>query len=466
MKRYNYLYLILIICLPGLSQAKITLPSIFADHMVLQQNAEVPIWGWASPSEEVRVKASWTGEVITTKADNNANWKLTLKTPKAGGPHTITFIGSNTIVLQDILIGEVWLCSGQSNMEWSVNSQIENGEAEALAANHPNIRFFSTMKSAAKYPQDDCHGSWEVCTPASMRAFSAIGYFFGRELSEKLDVPIGLINSSWGGTNIETWIPEELIMENETFAEGASRFTQVPWCPIEPGVTYNTMIAPITPFPIAGTIWYQGESNTKNPFMYDELLPLMVQTWREEWSIDFPFYYVQIAPYKYGRPYEGALVRESQMKSMNMHKSGMVVISDIGNVEDIHPRNKLDVGKRLANWALAKDYGFKDIVYSGPIYREMKKEGKKIRLFFDYAEGGLVCKGEKLTHFQIAGEDKVFKDAEAEIDGNTILVSSKHVKEPVAVRFGFGNTDTPNLFNGAGLPASSFRTDEWGVGME
>jgi sialate O-acetylesterase len=459
-------WLVLWLLLPALSNANVTLPAIFNDHMVLQQQREVTIWGWARALEPITVIASWDRQAKETTADNHANWQVKLKTPVAGGPYTLIIMGYNTIVLQDVMIGEVWLCSGQSNMEWSANNGIDHSAEEIARSNHPDIRFFQVAHRTATVPQLDVAGQWTACTPQSMANFSAIGYFFGRELQQKLHVPIGLINSSWGGTPAEAWMNPEVVRNDEEFARAAARFTPVAWCPMEPGATYHTMIAPLIPFPIVGVIWYQGETNTLNPIEYRRLFPALIASWRNEWQNNFPFYYVQIAPYNYGPLPKGVLLREAQLLSLAVPNTGMVVVSDIGNIHDIHPRNKLDVGRRLANWALARTYGHQGIVYSGPIYRRMAVEGRKIRLFFDYAEAGLICKGQRLTHFQIAGADRNFVEAEAEIDGATVLVHSAEVKKPVAVRFGWSNTAEPNLFNAAGLPASSFRTDDWEVQFE
>jgi sialate O-acetylesterase len=441
--------------------AKISLPAIFNDHMVLQRNAEVKLWGWASPNEKVTVITSWKGSVNIDTADNYANWDVTFKTPEAGGPHTITIIGSNTLVLEDVLIGEVWLCSGQSNMEWSARIGIDNSTKEVMKANFPMIRLFQVAKASSPDRQLDCKGEWKSCRSETMIDFSAVAYFFGRELHQNLEIPIGLINSSWGGTPAEAWMNSEVIESDAYLKEAAAMHKEVPWCPTKPGYTYNTMLAPIIPFKIAGAIWYQGEGNTVNPIQYRKMFPTMITNWRSEWGYDFPFYYVQIAPFDYGKGNRGTLVREAQLMSLSTPNTGMVVTSDIGNIKDIHPRNKQDVGKRLANWALARTYGMENVSYSGPLYREMKIEGSKIRIYFNFANNGLVAKGEGLTHFQVAGKDQKFQKADAKIDGSSIIVYSNRVKDPVAVRFGWSNTAEPNLFNKEGLPASCFRTDDW-----
>ncbi|MEM7368493.1 MAG: sialate O-acetylesterase [Bacteroidota bacterium] len=439
--------------------ATISLPAVYGDHMVLQQQEEVLLWGWGSPLEQLSVIGSWDGKVHRDTTDNHANWHVTLQTPKAGGPYTITIIGSNTLVLEDVMIGEVWLCSGQSNMEWSVMHGIQNGTQEAFEANHPGIRLFHVEKRSADVPQLDVVGKWASCTPESMAGFSAVAYFFGRNLQQDLKIPIGLIHSSWGGTPAEAWINQEVLARNERLAKAAEKIKPMPWCPNRPGTTYNAMLAPLIPFPIAGAIWYQGETNTANHESYQELFSAMIDNWRSEWQRDFPFYYVQIAPFRYGQKEVGVAIREAQRKTLATSKTGMVVISDIGNIKDIHPRNKQDVGKRLAAWALSNTYQKEGIVYSGPLYQKMEREGNKIRVYFDHAEGGLVSRNGTLTHFEIAGEDGTFVPAKAEIDGATILVQAGEIRRPQAVRFAWDNVAEPNLFNQAGLPASSFRSD-------
>jgi sialate O-acetylesterase len=445
------------------AQANVTLPAIFSDNMVLQQQSEVTIWGWAKPSEKVIVTCSWDNSEVSTQGNKYAQWLVTVKTPTAGGPYSIKIQGNNTILLNDVLIGEVWICSGQSNMEWTANMKIMNAQQEIEAADYPNIRFFSVAHKSAENKQLDVNGRWEACSPETMQNFSAVAYFFGRELQRQLDVPIGLINSSWGGTPAEAWVNPEVIFNDKGLKEGAAKLPDAPWGPQTPGSIYNAMVAPIVPFQIAGALWYQGESNTAVPINYERLLPALIKNWRSEWGYDFPFYYVQIAPYKYGRAYEGALLRDAQRKSMVTPNTGMVVISDIGDINDIHPLNKHDVGKRLANWALNKTYGKTELPVSGPLYKSMEIEKNKARIHFDYAENGLVVKGKSLTHFEIAGEDKKFISAKATIQGNTVVVESKSIKKPVAVRFALHNTAEPNLFNIEGLPASCFRTDDWEV---
>ncbi|WP_017733942.1 sialate O-acetylesterase [Nafulsella turpanensis] len=464
----NYFPLLLTAILLPLSSAlaNVGLPAIFSNHMVLQQNTEVVIWGWAKALEEVSVSGSWNQDTVKTVANANAQWQVSLKTPPAGGPYTLTIKGYNTIVLEDVLIGEVWFVSGQSNMEWSTRAGIDNAEQAIREADYPAIRFFNVEHRTADVPQIDLGGHWAASSPETMIDFSAIAYFFGRELHQELDVPIGLINSSWGGTPAEVWVKPAIISENSELAAAATKIAEAPWCPHLPGKAYHAIVAPIIPFKIAGVLWYQGETNTAAPQAYEKLLPALIASWRSEWGYDFPFYFAQIAPFQYGRPMEGVLLRDAQRKSLAVPKTGMVVLSDIGNTENIHPTNKLDVGKRFANIALNRTYGREHFPVSGPLYREMKVENNKIRLYFDYAENGLKIKGKKLTQFEIAGEDRQFVPATARIKGNTIVVSAPKVKNPVAVRFAWSNTAEPNLFNTEDLPASSFRTDDWPIELE
>jgi sialate O-acetylesterase len=445
--------------------AKITLPAVFTDNMVLQRNSQVAIWGWANPSEKIKIVGSWNSkDTIVAITKNTSQWMAKLPTTEAGGPYTLTLIAGNTITLQNVMLGEVWICSGQSNMEWSVNAGIINGEQEAAQANHPNIRFFHIPRVGADFPQDDCKASWTVCTPETMRTTSAVGYFFGRELQQNLNVPIGLIVSAWGGTPAEVWVPKDLI-ENNSALKNAAYDDGAAWWPSAPGTTYNAMIAPVVPYGIAGAIWYQGESNRYRPHTYGQLMTTLIESWRKDFEKPFPFYYVQIAPYTYDNKGKAYIVREQQAKTMKeVPNTGMVVVSDlVDNIKDIHPKNKLDVGKRLAAWALAETYGKKQGIYKSPMYQSMKAEKGKIRVSVENADNGLQVKGKTITGFQIAGEDQKFVDATAQLKGKEIIVSSKAVKNPVAVRFCFDETSMPIVFNKEGLPLAPFRTDTWEV---
>lgn len=439
------------------------LPDIFSDNMVLQQQTKVSFNGFADPGEKIKVVASWNGDTLKTTTLSDAKWSIQLQTPKAGGPYQITIVGDSTITIHNVLIGEVWLCSGQSNMEFSADWHLNNYEEEIKNANHPELRFFHIQKITAPYPQQEVHGKWEICTPETMHSFSAAGYFFGRTLNEKLHYPVGLIESCWGGTPVETWAPVEVFKQNENLALSATKLKPSGGWPVRPAIAFNAMIAPLTNFPIAGTIWYQGETNTANPFTYEDAFSDMIRSWRNLWQKEFPFYFVQIAPFTYGKNQDGALVREAQLKTYrDVPNTGIVVVSDItADTTDIHPKNKQDVGKRLADWALANTYGKAGIPFSGPLYRSMEVNGNKAIIYFDFAKDGLIKKGDQLTDFLIAGEDQKFVPATAKIQDSTVIVYSPEVQHPAAVRMGFTNTAIPNLFNKAGLPASPFRTDDW-----
>ena len=653
MKRslFFFVALLFVLCL-STGWADVKLPAIFGDHMVLQQKKSVPVWGWAEPGEAIKVKGDWQWFAASTKADADGRWDVKIRTPKAGGPHTLTITGTNEIVLNDVLMGEVWVCSGQSNMEYTMRwlGDERNLKAVAESAN-PKIRLFKVAHEIATAPKQDGEGNWKLCEPETVIDFSAVGYYFGKELNDALDVPIGLISTNWGGTPSEAWTRREVLesfgqfteklnylkdpvkvgaemkanfqqamvnweKELEKLDEGTREGWQKPelddtdWTEMEqpqkwsqsdtelknldgivwfrrttnlppswakhdlemhlgpiddsdtvwvngvhigsttrswdtprvytipasvlkvgkntiavrviddqgdggfcsdnpeamrigpigadvkacatlaktwkykishqdhipaapqfalridqnsPTTLYNGMIAPLIPFRIAGAIWYQGEANRYGPILYRELFPAMITNWRQDWGQGkFPFYFVQIAPFEYNDSLSSGALREAQMMTLDtLDNVGMAVTMDIGEEKNIHPKNKADVGDRLARWALAKTYKQKKIVYSGPLYDSMQAEGDAIRLSFDYVDGGLMAKGGPLTDFVIAGEDKVFVKANAVIDGKTIVVSSPAVKNPAAVRYGWSEWCQPNLFNAAGLPASSFRTDDW-----
>jgi sialate O-acetylesterase len=447
----------------NVTSGKIVLPSVFSDNMVLQQNSEAAIWGWAGAGENLKIVAGWnTADTVTAKAGNDAKWTATLKTVASGGPYSIQIFGSSNVELKNVMLGEVWICSGQSNMEWSVNSIINNGEEEAAKANHPNIRIFHIPKIGAGYPQQTCHANWSVCTPETMRSTSAVGYFFARELQQKLNVPVGIIVSAWGGSPAEVWIEKSRIENNEELYK--NRYTEkYEWWPGDPGICYNSMIAPVVPFAIAGAIWYQGESNCINHKIYAPLMKMLIENWRSDFKKEFPFYFVQIAPFNYGESGTSEYVREQQAKTEKLvPNTGMVVVSDlVDNINDIHPRNKLDVGKRLAGFALAETY-IQDVgAYKSPAFQSMQITGNEIRLCFENVLTGLKSRGKSPMQFLVAGADQKFVVASAKIDGKTILVSSKEITNPVAVRFCFDDTSIPDVFSSEGLPLAPFRTDSW-----
>jgi sialate O-acetylesterase len=445
------------------ANAYLRLPDIFSDNMVLQQQTKISFYGFADPGQKIKVIANWNEDTLKTTVLSDAKWTVELQTPKAGGPYQIKITGDTTITIQNVLIGEVWLCSGQSNMEFSADWHLNNYEEEIKNGNHPEIRFFHIQKITAPYPQQEVRGKWEVCTPQTMHSFSATGYFFARTLNQQLHQPVGLIESCWGGTPVETWTPVEVFKQHENLALSGTKLKPSDGWPVRPAIAYNAMIAPLINFPIAGTIWYQGETNTANPSTYEEAFSDMISSWRNLWQKNFPFYFVQIAPFTYGDNEDGALIREAQLKTYrHVPNTGMVVVTDItGDTTDIHPKNKQDVGKRLANWALGNTYGRTDVSFSGPLYRSIEIKGNKAIIHFDFARSGLIKKGDKLTGFLIAGTDQKFVPATAKIQDSMVVVYSPQVPHPIAVRMCFTNTGIPNLFNKAGLPASPFRTDNW-----
>ncbi len=664
----------LLIGVTALESKALELPAIFGDNMVMQQKTAAPIWGKASAGENIEVISTW-GEKTVAKAKTNGRWLAKLKTPEAGGPYEIKIKGKDSeITFKNVLVGEIWVCSGQSNMEmplggWPPRDTIKNSAKEIKNAGYPEIRLFSLSRSVSVKPKEDCKGSWEQCTSETAKNFSATAYFFGKKIHEQLGIPIGLINTSWGGTPAESWVAPKYLdkvdgfsdfvanldnlslqedkyikwlgsypvitptNETETVGKGIcfgdtncllSDFDDSSWKemnlptqwesvelgvfdgvvwfrkkinipeswtgkdlmlelgPIDdiditffngeriggyegmgfwtvdrkykipsnlirkgenviavrvvdlqggggiygkeeqmriypmnakdvkpiklsgawkylpvaqyregifyvfgveendfyttrpdfkgitaytPTVLYNAMIAPIAPYGIKGAIWYQGESNVGRDEQYKKLFPAMIESWRAAWNEGkFPFYFVQIAPYVYDGEDDpaSAKLREAQLVTMlSVPNTGMAVTLDIAEVDNIHPPDKLNVGNRLALWALAKDYGKEDIVYSGPVYKSMLKKGSRITLYFDHVGSGLKAKGDTLTGFKVAGEDKVFVDGEAYIKGNTVVVYSKNAYDPVAVRYAFTNGSVASLFNKEGLPASSFRTDDW-----
>ncbi|MBN1125059.1 MAG: hypothetical protein JXA82_08625 [Sedimentisphaerales bacterium] len=497
-KSFLSLFVILTLTLACALQAEVRLPSVIGSNMVLQQQTEAPIWGWAEPGEKISVRGNWQWFDVTTWASKDGSWLVKLPTPGAGGPYTVTIKGANEIKLDNVLIGEVWVCSGQSNMQWTVKDS-NNAQEEIAAAKYPNIRLFYVTRKVAQTPQNDCEGAWKECNPETIPGFSAAAYFFGRELHKELNIPIGLIHTSWGGTPAEAWTRRAILESDKDFMPIVERFDQAmenypkameeykqqveewrkqaeqakaegknpprypgqpfgPDHPHSPAGLYNAMIAPLIPYAIQGAIWYQGESNAGRSYQYRTLFPAMIRNWRQDWGQgDFPFYFVQIAPYNGQTPE----IREAQLIAYHTTpNTGMVVTMDIGNPTDIHPRNKQDVGKRLALWALSNTYGKEGIVYSGPLYKAYKIEGDKIRIMFDFIGSGLMAKDGPLTYFLIAEEDKDFVPAQAKIDGDTVVVWSDDIKNPVAVRYGWENGAEPNLFNKEGLPASPFRTDD------
>ena len=443
-------------------KADIRLPAILSNNMVLQQQTKVKLWGWGDPTEKIFITNSWNNQTDSTLVDQNAKWVLNIQTPAAGGPYTITIKGNNTIFLDNILIGEVWVCSGQSNMEMNYNWGLPQMMEEMAEANQPAIRFFTVPKSTAEFPQENGMGTWMQADSNTLKSFSAVAYYFGKKINTSMNVPIGLINASWGGTPAEAWTPAELVNNDLTLKASAQKLQPTKGWPIIPGYAFNSMIAPITNFPIAGTIWYQGESNTGTASSYQQLFTSMINAWRKHWQNDFSFYFVQLAPFNYGNNQIGALLRESQSKTLALPKTGMAVITDLADdTTDIHPKNKRDVGYRLASLALKEHYDQPVNAYKSPAFKSMKKDKSRIHLYFDDEVKSFTINGKTPTGFFIAGADKIFYPAQVKINGNRITVWHKKIKDPVAVRYAFSNTAQGNVFNETGLPLAPFRTDDW-----
>lgn len=504
--------------LPLALAAEIKLPAVIGDHMVIQQGKPVSIWGWAAKNEQVTVR--FNGQEKRTLAGADGAWRVVFNPLEAGGsPLELTVRGGKSpeVVVRDILVGEVWLCSGQSNMEMAL-AWLPNPVPDILRADHPAMRLFLVPKRTSDRPKEDVNAKWEPCTPDSVRPFSAVGYYFGLELHKRLGIPVGLIESAWGGTDIEPWTPPagfaavpetkpQLDKQKAKYAEFRETLSKVlpaweTWAresrkalaakvpipedpepdfpsnpygnPQAPTTLYNGMIHALTPFAIRGAIWYQGENNRNDGSFYEKKMEALIKGWREVWKLgDFPFYYVQLAPFNY--PYNREtpsgdipdflrlpLIWEAQANTLRLPNTGMAVITDIANLNDIHPANKRDVGYRLSLWARARTYGEKTLVCSGPLYKSMTVDGKLVRVSFDHVGGGLIANdGQPLKWFEIAGDDRTFYKAEAEVAGDTVVVWSPRVPSPKAVRFGWHQLAVPNLANKEGLPASPFRTDRW-----
>jgi sialate O-acetylesterase len=461
--------------IPGLiiysliTKAEIQLPSIFCNNMVLQQRSDVAIWGKAEPDKEVELVTSWNQQQYTTKSDQAGEWKLDIATPQAGGPYSIIISDGEKLELSNVLIGEVWICSGQSNMEMPMkgfrNQPISGGQEAIVRSENEFIRLFTAKRMGSLTPLNDLEGSWEECVPGHVANFSATAYYFGKLLQETLQVPIGLISTNWGGSIIEAWMSQEDLQEYD-FVTIPTGVTEIKNPKRTPVVLYNAMIHPIVGYGIQGVIWYQGEANRDHPKEYEQLFPGLINNWRSLWGAgDFPFYYAQIAPfdYSYSHTKNSAFLREAQLKtSEKLLNTGMACLMDAGEEHCIHPSNKKAAGERLAFQALANTYGTEGIAYSGPTLNEMTIDGNKVTLTFKHAENGLTTFGKELIHFKVAGADKVFYQAKATIERNgTIVLLSDQVKEPVAVRYAFEDFVEGELYNTEGLPASSFRTDDW-----
>jgi sialate O-acetylesterase len=482
-------------CLASPAAADVKLANLFSNGMVLQQGTAAPVWGTAEAGEAVTVSVA--GQTAQATADATGKWVAKLPVLTAGGPHEMVVKGKNEVKVADVLVGEVWIASGQSNMEWPVKAGSAT-QQEVASANYPQLRMFTVTKAVTGKPAKDVAGSWAACTPQSVGNYSAVAYYFGKDLHQKLKVPVGIIHTSWGGTPAESWTPPAVLDADpdlkpiadrgramiEGFAKQLDNWKQAaekadaegapmpampadlrgsPW---RPGGLYHAMIAPIVPYAIKGAIWYQGESNANRAYQYRKLLPAMIKSWRDAWGQgEFPFYIVQLAnftpqPTEPGES-DWAELREAQAMTAKMPNNGLAVTIDIGDAGDIHPRNKEDVGKRLALVALAKTYGKSDVAHAGPEYDSMTVEGDKVRIKLRNATGLSTRDGGPVKGFAVAGEDRKWQWATATIDGESILVHSPAVPKPVAVRYAWAHNPPTNLYNAAGLPAVPFRTDDW-----
>ena len=505
--RSSFSVLIILLCMfGGQARAELRLPSILGDHMVLQQQAEVAIWGWAKPGEDVTVLVS--SKSYTATADPDGAWRVVFE-PMAATFEPLQIVVQSSsgerLTIKDVLVGEVWLCAGQSNMDFKV-AHSENREDAVANADLPGLRVFSVNQERSAEPRVDVEGQWKQSDSKSVLMFTAVGYYFGRELHRELNVPVGLIHDAWGGTRIEAWTPlqafennpvlhedmEVIRADNQRYElakkeavnqieswlkvarEAIENEAAIPAPPDwptsalteknKPTSVYNAMVHPITPYAIRGVAWYQGESNNGDGPIYRDRMQSLIQSWRAMWqNPDMPFYYVQIAPYKYGGSLHPAYALpwmwEAQRQILEIHNTGMVVTTDVAEVDNLHPPRKLEVGRRLSLWALSHTYGRKDIVCCGPIYSGYRIDGDSIRVTFKHAAGLTSSDGKPLSWFTIAGEDMRFVDADARVDGDSVIVRSSEVKHPVAVRFGWDQIAQPNLVNAAGLPAICFRTD-------
>ena len=461
----------------GVTEAKVTLPAIISDNMVLEQGTDARLWGKADPGEKITITPSWAAKSpVVTTAGADGRWVAYLPTPAAtADAQTITFKGKNTVKVNNVLVGEVWLCTGQSNMLFPVGDHTselkwQTGMVDAADqlkdADYPTMRLFTVpFVVAADAPEDDCQGRWVLCTPETAYDFSAVGFVFGRTLHNDLKCPVGLVMSAKGDTHAESWMKPELMLGNPFYTDVYAGFgrdvVKLSKKPFRiPSSLWNGMINPILGYTVKGNIWYQGEANAVRADKYQHVFTTLINSWRQEWGQpDMPFYFVQIAPFSR----QPAEIREAQLDTWQtgLKNIGMVVTTDVGDSLDIHPRNKAIVGERLARWALNRDYG-RDVACAGPVYRTMSHRDGKIVLTFDNAPQGLAAPMQgRPTGFFIAGTDRCFVPAEAEIDGNTVIVSSPDVPQPVAVRYGYDNFFHADLYNREGLPASPFRTDRW-----
>lgn len=461
--RFVIVLLVSFLLLAEGTQAKITIPSFFSNGMVLQQQSMVAIWGSSDKQQQkVAVKTSWNNRKYTTRTDELGNWKVKVETPVYGGPYIVEISDGEVVCIENVLIGEVWLCSGQSNMDMRVSGRYGDpvlGSLDAIVTSeNPEIRMFMVGSKMTSAPLTDCEGIWQEASSETVPDFSAAGYFFARKLNEVLRIPVGIIHASYGGSRVEAWMSKEAIEPYRDLEDVHNA-----------SILYNGMLSPVVGYGIRGCLWYQGEANVDAPDLYTQLFPSLVNDWRKKWGMgEFPFYYAQIAPFNYnkgeGKEKNSAYLREAQTACLKLiPSSGMIILTDIGDARTIHPMEKEAVGNRFAYMALGRTYGKKGFPTTGLLYKSMQTEGNKITLLFDEMGKGLTTYRQQLTGFEVAGEDKVFHPANARFgkDAQTVIVSSPEVEQPVAVRYAFKDYIKGTLYNMSGLPASSFRTDNW-----
>ena len=496
----RHLCLLALMLVPQVALAELRMCSLFGDSMVVQRDKPIHVWGWAKPGTEVSVQMA--GKLaVGSAAGDSGRFDVSLDPLPAGGPHEMVIKADETRTIKDVLVGEVWICSGQSNMAWQV-SNANDADLESMTAKYPNIRLISVPQVGTQEPQDDFVGKWEACTPESVKNFSAVGYFFGRQLHQTLDVPIGLIDNAWGGSAAEAWVRRDVLedagkydellkkwddlaasydheAEMEKYQQRLAKWKETkkgnaPRAPRNqltgnhrPANIYNGVLKPTIGYTIRGVIWYQGESNASRAYQYRDLFPLMIQNWRDDWQDDFPFYWVQLADFQAEvaepGPSTWAELREAQTMTMSrLANTGEAVIIDLGEASDIHPKNKQDVAKRLARWALAKNYGIA-VPYQSPTYKSWEAQGGKAIVKFDHVGGRLdTFDVREPIGFAIAGEDQKFVHATAKIVGkDTIEVWSDEVEAPKAVRYAWANNPICNVQSAEGLPMTPFRTDDW-----
>ena len=466
-----YRFVILIGFIALIAKAEVKLPAVFSDHMVLQRSNVAPVWGWAEPGEKITVQ--FAGQTKNVTAGNDGKWMVRLdaiEDTRISGDLKVT--GKNTVTIRDVLIGEVWVASGQSNMAMPVGRCL-NADEEAAVAKYPRIRMFITKRNAQLKPQADLEGAWIICSPDTVKNFSGTAYFFGRALHHQLKVPVGILHSSWGGTAIEAWTSSRVQEQSDKLGSVLDRWKNKPQAnQNKPANLFNGMIHPLIPYGIRGGIWYQGERNSKTvegAKLYEYQLALMINDWRRRWGQgDFPFLWAQLPNFKKRSDDPNAAsvwahTRESMANTLSLPNTGMATTIDIGDARDIHPKNKQDVGKRLAGWALAEFYNQKNAVTTGPMYASHEVTGSKLLVHFDHAKGLKLKKGAgDLAGFAVAGMDKQFYWAKASINKDGVVeLSCKDVSKPVAVRYAWADNPEVSLVNEAGLPATPFRTDDW-----